>query len=106
MANEKQTNVRILLKNDIEANWLKATAFIPREGELIIYSAEKDTDELPTNRTYRIKYPRFKAGDGITNVIDLPFFQTPQSYCTAIDDGNGYIALENQMAFPVEEAIF
>lgn len=101
-----EIRTRIQQKHDIEANWQKATDFIPYEGELIIYSAEKDTDELPVDRTYRIKYPRFKVGDGITNVNNLPFFQASQSYCTAIDDGNGYISLENQMTFPVEEAIF
>ena len=53
----QQQNARVRLKNDIEANWKKATSFIPKQGELIIYNAEKNTDELPADRTYYIKYP-------------------------------------------------
>jgi hypothetical protein len=47
MANEKYMNTRVLLKNDIEANWVKANGFTPLLGELIIYNAEKAGDELP-----------------------------------------------------------
>lgn len=62
MATEKQFNGRIVLKSDLEENWLKATNFTPKTGELIIY--------LPDN-TY--DYPRLKVGDGSTNVSALPF---------------------------------
>ena len=47
MANEKYMNTRVLLKNDIEANWVKANGFTPLLGELIIYNAEKAGGELP-----------------------------------------------------------
>lgn len=53
---------RFIQKHDTETNWLKATNFIPLEGELIIYDADA---------TYT--YPRFKVGDGVTLVNDLPF---------------------------------
>ena len=53
---------RIQLKNDTEANWNKATNFIPREGEIIVYSADGSHP-----------FSRLKVGDGNTNVINLPF---------------------------------
>lgn len=62
MSNEKNLKVRISNKHDIEANWLKATNFIPKAGELIIY----DPDE-------NFAYARFKFGDGVTLINDLPF---------------------------------
>lgn len=62
MATEKNINSRIQHKHDIEANWLKATNFIPKAGELIIY----DVDATHTE-------PRLKIGNGTTSVNDLPF---------------------------------
>lgn len=62
---EKSLNSRIINKHDIEANWVKATNFIPKQGEMIVY----DIDENYT-------YERFKIGDGITLVSNLPFIKT------------------------------
>ena len=59
---EKTINGRIVNKHDIEANWLKAVNFVPKQGEIIIY----DIDENYT-------YERFKIGDGTHNVNELPF---------------------------------
>jgi len=59
---EKLINGRIQHKHDVEANWIKATNFAPKEGELIIYDADGN-----------YSYPRIKIGDGSTNVNDLPF---------------------------------
>ena len=59
---EKNFNARIVHKHDTEENWNKATNFIPKQGELIVY----DNDSI-------YDYERFKIGDGITNVNDLPF---------------------------------
>ena len=59
---------RIQLKSDTEANWNKAgpkensAGFIPLEGELIIYLPD-ETHE----------YSRLKIGNGVTNVVLLPF---------------------------------
>lgn len=53
---------RIVNKHDTAENWAKATNFIPLNAELIVY----DPDE-------EYSYPRFKIGDGITNVNSLPF---------------------------------
>ena len=62
-------NARIQLKNDIEENWSSATNFIPRQGEIIIYNAETNSDN-PKARNF----PRFKVGDGKTSVDALPFY--------------------------------
>ena len=59
---EKTIKSRIVHKHDSETNWNKATSFIPKQGELIIY--DKDS-------TY--SYERFKIGDGSTTVVNLPF---------------------------------
>lgn len=59
---EKIFNTRIQHKHDIEANWLKATNFVPKAGELIVY----DPDE-------NFSYARTKMGDGVTNINDLSF---------------------------------
>ena len=59
---EKNLNARIIHKHDTEANWQKATSFIPKQGELIVYDIDS---------TY--SYERFKIGDGSTVVSSLPF---------------------------------
>ena len=59
---EKNIKARIVHKHDSELNWLKAVNFVPMQGELVIY----DPDDM-------CFYSRFKIGDGITNVNDLPF---------------------------------
>ena len=60
---EKTIKSRIVHKHDSETNWNRATNFVPKQGELIIY----DTD---ANHSY----VRVKIGDGTTNVSSLPFF--------------------------------
>lgn len=62
MSIEKNTNVRIQQKHDIEANWKKAVNFIPKAGELIVYDVDENCD-----------YSRVKVGDGVTKVGDLEF---------------------------------
>lgn len=63
MAKEKNVLGRFGHKHDTEVNWKAAVGFIPLNGELVVY----DPDETYT-------YKRFKFGDGVTNVNDLPFF--------------------------------
>lgn len=62
MAEKKVNKARIIMKHDTEENWLKATNFIPLDGEIIVYDADA------TNTV-----PRIKVGDGVTNVNALPF---------------------------------
>lgn len=59
---EKRLNTRIVHKHAVEADWLKATGFIPMAGELIVYDADAD-----------YSYERIKIGDGTSNVNSLPF---------------------------------
>lgn len=66
MAETKTLNSRIVHKHDTEANWLKATTFIPKKGELIVYDADATHD-----------YERIKMGDGETLVNNLPFIYEP-----------------------------
>lgn len=73
---EKTINSRVVHKHDIEANWLKATGFYPKQGEIIVY----DIDD-----TYG--YERFKIGDGKSLVSDLPFaYDALASDISAISD--------------------
>lgn len=59
---EKTIKTRIQSKHETEANWNKATNFVPLKGEIIIYDPDTTYD-----------YPRIKVGDGKTNVISLKF---------------------------------
>lgn len=59
---EKILKSRIILKHDTAENWAKATSFVPKQGEVIIY-------DIDTNYSYE----RFKIGDGKTLVNSLPF---------------------------------
>lgn len=66
---EKILNSRVQQKHDIETNWLKATNFIPKLGEVIVYDPDSNCN-----------FPRIKVGDGTTTVINLPFVYEPVSY--------------------------
>ena len=81
---EKNLKARIQQKHDFEINWQKATNFIPKPGELIIYDAEVDingnvltlsdgSSVLPEGRSTPYSFARFKIGDGINVVTSLPF---------------------------------
>ena len=63
---------RIQLKYDTFNNWKLATNFIPKKGEICVY-----TDyELPygeNNEMLHINEPTFKVGDGETLVNKLPY---------------------------------
>lgn len=63
-------------KHDIEDNWNKAINFKPLKDEVIVYD-EGVTHKNPYDKNSEViaeyDYKRFKIGDGVTNVIDLPF---------------------------------
>jgi hypothetical protein len=61
MAN-KELYGRLVQKHDTEENWKKATNFTPKQAEIIVYDIDNTHD-----------YERYKMGDGITKVNDLPF---------------------------------
>ena len=77
---EKQIKSRVAHKRDIEANWLKATAFTPLRGELIIYEKDETHD-----------YVRFKVGDGETLVSNLPFAVVQPDWNENDETAVGYI---------------
>lgn len=57
---------RVLLKTDTTANWEKATNFIPKVGEVCIYSDRFQLDD----GTY---VPGIKVGDGTSYISELEF---------------------------------
>lgn len=68
---EKTLNTRFQMKTDTEENWLKATNFIPKNGEIIIYAIDGTHN-----------YQRVKVGDGIKKVNELPFINEAISEST------------------------
>lgn len=70
---EKTMNARVIQKHDVEVNWNKATNFIPKKGEIIVY--DKDSN---------YNYERIKVGDGTTVVSALPFITDKLTHARAI----------------------
>lgn len=62
MATEKQFNSRMQQKIDTTVNWGKATNFVPKKGEIIVYSDGGG-----------VGVPKIKVGDGTTVVGSLKF---------------------------------
>ena len=58
---QKELQARVVLKSDSIEKLNVASDFVPLAGELIVY-------ERDANHPVRIK-----VGDGVTNVVDLPF---------------------------------
>ena len=79
---DKVLNSRIQQKHDIEVNWLKATNFVPKVGEIIVY----DPDE-------NYNYSRIKTGDGISNINNLPFINTTYDLAASTSSANGNVKL-------------
>lgn len=78
---EKNLKTRVVNKHDTETNWNKATNFIPKAGEVIIY----DPDTSHTKH-------RLKIGDGTTAVNDLSFI-TDEVLVTSINGKTGNVVL-------------
>jgi hypothetical protein len=72
----KTIKTRVQNKHATEAEWKRATAFVPLAGELIIY----DVDE--THATQRIK-----VGDGVLNPATNKVEGTPINDLGFIDSG-------------------
>lgn len=71
---DKNLKARIVNKNGTRAEWEKATSFVPKKGELILYT---DLNKI-------------KIGDGVTKVNDLPFLTVPNKTSDLTND-SGYI---------------
>ena len=67
----KQLNARIITKHDLEENWKKATSFIPKLGEIIVYDAEPNSENLAA------RVPRIKVGNEKDGIDVLPFINEP-----------------------------
>lgn len=85
---EKNINSRIQNKHDTEENWDKATNFIPKIGEFIIY----DKDSTHT-------YQRLKVGDGVTTVPKLEFISVPESQLDSFTESAGIVISESKPSF-------
>ena len=88
---EKNLKARIVHKHDIEANWILAENFTPKQGEIIVY----DVDDTHS-------YERFKIGDGVQNVNDLPFYD--EGVRESIDELSALIG-DTSVAEQISEAI-
>lgn len=95
---EKRLNARLVNKHDIESNWILATNFTPKQGEIIVY----DIDD-------NYNYERFKIGDGIQNVNALPFADTALKTALEAEIGAvsalvGDVAVSEQIDTAIEES--
>lgn len=87
MSEEKRLKARVAHKHKTEANWrldvydepgkLREDPFIPLNGEIVIFDEDENYD-----------YKRLKLGNGITNVMDLPFIE--QNIRNYIDEKTQY----------------
>lgn len=99
---EKTLSTRIIHKHDVESNWLLATNFIPKQGELIVYDIDSN-----------YSYERLKIGDGVKNVNALPFATDALHksevffYASEINfvDANTYVTLDDYNLVPTNKQI-
>lgn len=82
---EKQISARTQQKIDTTANWAKATNFVPKKGEIIVYSDGGGTG-----------IPKMKVGDGATKVGSLEFITVNSNASLSINGKtyNGSAAID------------
>ena len=61
-----------LIKRDNNFNWQKAKRFIPKDGKIIIYDFDTEI--------------KFKIGNGVSYVNDLPFVESYLNVKNVIDE--------------------
>lgn len=77
---EHSLSVRMQQKIDTVANWAKATNFVPKKGEIIVYSDGSG-----------VGVPKIKVGDGTTVVGSLKFLEADKTLtATEIETALGY----------------
>ena len=99
MAN-KTIKTRIQNKYDVEKNWDQAS-FTPLRGELIFYGPDKDEEGNVLH-----ELPRFKVGDGVTPIGELPLVDVSTGGGSGTNDYNdlintpelGTLAAKNEVA--------
>lgn len=72
MASTRVLKGRLVQKADTEANWEKATTFVPLKGEICVYLPDNSNTET-----------RIKIGDGTTKVNSLEFVSAAEAITTA-----------------------
>lgn len=88
---ENRLYTRIIQKHDTEAQWNLNPDLVPLKGELIIYDADETT-----------LVPRFKVGDGITRIVELPFSASPAYSIPSFWAGQIVSITENIQALQTE----
>ena len=83
---EKSLQARIQNKCDTTANWEKATNFVPKKGEIIVYSDGGG-----------VGIPKMKVGDGATKVGSLKFADEGQYLPLAGGKLTGPLSINNYM---------
>lgn len=63
---EKVLNTRMQQKHGSQSDWEKATNFIPKQGEIIVYDADATC-----------QFPRIKIGNASSTVGALEFLYEP-----------------------------
>ena len=87
MSDEKRLKARVAHKHKTRDEWFldvydaatdqkRSNPFIPLDGELIIFDADDKYEK------------RFKFGDGVTDVWDLPFFEPANGFDFVISERN------------------
>ena len=71
----KTLKARIISRHDITARWNAAAGFIPKEGEIIVYTDHKS--KIVNGETVLI--PGIKIGSGNAYVQDLAFIDDAQT---------------------------
>lgn len=66
---ELTLKARLLAKRDTTAAWNAKSGFIPKNGEIIIYTDHETIVDGSTTKYV----PGVKIGDGLAYLIDLPF---------------------------------
>lgn len=74
---------RIIHTHDVEANWNAVSNFVPYKGEIIVYDIDENNS-----------FERIKIGDGITNIINLPFIIDAKLYDTFTIKEDGTIVAD------------
>lgn len=95
-------NTRIQSKHDTTARWNRATGFVPKAGEIIIYD-DYETETYTVEEHGRtvektVAIPNMKIGTGNAYVQDLPFVDenTRRMLLAHIDNDDIHVTLQEK----------
>ena len=72
MEEAKIINGKVAHKHELEKNWL-LSSYVPEAGEIVVYDAETSVADVPSDRAEFYNYPRYKVGNGVNSINELPF---------------------------------